>query len=168
MAETIPTSFQIGAKTDPNTAAQRYKDGASAKGAKWAARYLSSKVDPFNAAAAAAGHRSRVAPAAAHRPADRMIARINEVGAAGVRAGLARVNRDRVAKNVNTNGPTRYAQGIANKGADNYASSAQSLIPALQQAAANLPPRGTDADNDNRMLQMVAAARKLRGQARSK
>jgi hypothetical protein len=152
MAGGIPTNFNIGAKVTPQTAAANYVAGAASKGTKWATNYLQSKVDPFNAAALAA---------------DYMIARINEVGAAGVRAGLARVNRAQVAKLVSTQGPTLYASGINNKGAPNYAAAAQGLIPALQQIAANLPPRGTLEQNLARAVAQARAAAALRGQYRA-
>jgi len=153
MAAGIPTTFQIGAKVTPQTAAANYASGASTKGAKWATNYLSSKVDPFNAASAAAGT---------------WLAQLNAVGTAGFQAGLARVNRQQVAHLVSTAGPGLYSNGIQNKGAPRYAAAAAGLIPAIQQAAANLPPRGTAAQNDQRMTQMVAALRAMRGQYRSK
>lgn len=153
MAGGIPTSFNIGAKVSPQTAAANYVTGASGKGAKWATNYLNSKVDPFAAAAAAANN---------------WLAKINESGTAGFIRGLSAVNKTQVAKLVSTQGPTLYSQGIANKGAPNYAAAAAGLIPALQQAAANLPPRGSDAQNDQRMLAMVAASRSMKGQFRSR
>jgi hypothetical protein len=134
-------------------AAANYKAAAANAGTKWATKYLMSKVDPFNAASAAA---------------PTWLANINNAGVAGFQAGLARVNRARVATLVNTQGPTLYAQGINNKGAANYAASAVGLIPALQQAAANLPPRGSDAQNDQRSLAMIAAARAMKYTYRSK
>lgn len=153
MAGGIPTSFQIGAAVTPQTAATNYVAGASSKGTKWATNYLQSKTDPFNAAAAAASE---------------WLAAINQSGTAGFQAGLARVNRAQVAKLVSTQGPTLYASGITNKGAPNYASAAVGLIPALQQIANNLPPRGTLAQNLQRAVQMATQASALRGQFRSK
>jgi len=153
MAGGIPTQFQIGAAVTPAMAAANYLKNASGAGTWWATKYLMSKVDPFAAASAAA---------------QTWLDKINQAGVAGFQAGLARVNKANVAKLVSTQGPTLYNQGITNKGAINYASSAQGLIPALQQAAANLPPRGTDAQNDQRMLAMVAAARNLKYTYRSK
>ena len=153
MAGGIPTQFQIGAPVSPAMAAANYKAGASAAGTKWATKYLMSKTDPFNAASAAA---------------DTWLANINQAGVAGYQAGLARVNRQRVAALVSTSGPTLYSQGINNKGAANYAAAAVGLIPALQQAAANLPPRGSAAQNDQRMLAMVQAARQLKYTYRAK
>lgn len=153
MAAGIPTSFQIGAKVTPAQATANYTKNAGSAGTWWATKYLMSKTDPF-AAASAAG--------------STWLANINAAGVAGFQAGLARVNKANVAKLVSTTGPTLYNQGIANKGSLNYATSAAGLIPALQQAAANLPPRGTAADNDQRMLAMVAAARNLKYTYRSK
>jgi hypothetical protein len=153
MASGIPTQFQIGAKVTPATAAARYTAAAPAAGTKWATQYLMSKVDPFQAASDAAAT---------------WLANINQAGVAGYQAGLARVNKGNVAKLVSTQGPTLYAQGIQNKGSTNYTTAAAGLIPALQQAAANLPPRGTASQNDQRMLAMVAAARALKYQYRSK
>jgi hypothetical protein len=153
MAGAIPTQFQIGAKVSPTVAAARYTTAAAAAGTKWATQYLMSKVDPFQAASDNAAT---------------WLANINSAGIAGFQAGLARVNKANVAKLVSTQGPTLYAQGITNKGSVNYATSAQGLIPALQQAAANLPPRGTAAQNDQRMIAMVNASRALKYQYRSK
>lgn len=149
----IPQSFQIGAKVTAQSAADKYKARASTAGTEWATKYLMSKVDPFDAASAAA---------------DTCVANFNAAGAGAIRAGLARVNKANVAKLVSTQGPTLYNSGIQNKGATNFASAAQGLIPALQQAAANLPARGGDAANEQRMILMRRAAKALRGQFRSK
>jgi len=148
----MPTSFQIGAKTTAASAAANYVSGASGKGAKWATNYLQSKTDPFEAAAAAA---------------DTAVANFMAVGAAGIRLGLSRVNRARVAKLVSTQGPTLYSSGITNKGGPKYATAAVGLIPAIQAAAANLPPRGGDAENENRMIMMRRALKNMRGQYRA-
>jgi hypothetical protein len=153
MAGGIPTQFQIGQAVTPAQAAANYTKNASAAGTWWATKYLMSKVDPFTAASNAA---------------QTWLDKINQAGVTGFQAGLARVNRANVAKLVSASGPTLYAQGIQNKGSVNYASSAQGLIPALQQAAANLPPRGSDAQNDQRALAMIAAARAMKYQYRSK
>lgn len=153
MAAGIPTSFQIGAKTTAATAAANYTTGAGSKGTKWATKYLMSKVDPFDAASAAA---------------NTWLANVNQAGVTGFQAGLARVNRARVANLVSTQGPTLYNQGITLKGSANYAAAATSLIPAIQQAAANLGPRGSVAQNQQRMIDMNNALRSMRGQFRSK
>jgi hypothetical protein len=153
MAGGIPTTFQIGAPVTPAMAAAKYKTNAGSAGTVWATKYLMSKVDPFNAASDAA---------------DTWLANIQQAGTAGFKAGLARVNRARVATLVSTSGPQLYSQGINNKGAANYAAAAVGLIPALQQAAANLPARGSDQANDQRMLAMVAAARAMKYTYRSK
>ena len=153
MAGGIPTQFQIGQPVSPAQAAANYTKNASSAGTWWATKYLMSKVDPFAAASAAA---------------QTWLDKINQAGVSGFQAGLARVNKANVAKLVSTQGPTLYAQGIANKGSVNYNSSIQGLLPALQQAAQNLPPRGSDAQNDQRMLAMVAAARALKYTYRSK
>jgi hypothetical protein len=149
----LPTSFQIGSKVTAASAAAKYTQRASAAGQYWAAGYLTSKVDPFAAASDAA---------------DTCVANFNAAGASAIRAGLARVNKANVAKLVSTVGPTLYNQGIQNKGSVNYASSASGLIPALQQAAANLPPRGNEQQNEQRAVAMMRAAKALRGQFRSK
>ncbi|MGH7745789.1 MAG: hypothetical protein ACREQ5_13550 [Candidatus Dormibacteria bacterium] len=147
----MPTSFQIGAKVSPATAAANYKSGASAKGTKWATNYLMAKVDPFAAAAAAA---------------NTWLANLNAAGTAAFSAGLSRVDKGAVATLVSTQGPTLYAQGITNKGAPKYAKAAAGLIPALQQAAANLPARGSLEQNIARSNAMVRAAAAMRGQYR--
>jgi len=149
----IPTTFQIGAKVTAASAAAKYTSRASNAGQYWATGFLTSKKDPFEAASAAA---------------DTCVANFVAAGAASIRAGLARVNKPNVAKLVSTVGPTLYNQGIANKGSVNYASSAAGLIPALQQAAANLPPRGSESQNEQRAISMMRAAKALRGQFRSK
>ncbi len=147
----IPTSFQIGAKVTPATAAANYTAGASAKGTKWATNYLQSKVNPFDAASAASGT---------------WLQNINTAGEASFKAGLARVNQQNVATLVSTQGPTLYSQGITNKGTPKYTTAAQQLIPALQNAAANLPPRGTLAQNIARSAAMIQAAAAMRGKYR--
>jgi hypothetical protein len=151
MAGGIPTAFQIGAKVTPTTAAANYTAGASTKGQKWATNYLQSRVDPFNAASDAAAS---------------WLANINSAGTAAFQAGLSRVNRANIAKLVSTQGPSLYAAGITNKGSVKYATAAQGLIPALQQIAANLPPRGTLQQNLARATQMATQAAGLRGQYR--
>ncbi len=152
MAAGIPTSFQIGTRVTPQQAAANYVANASGKGTWWATRYLSAKVDPFAAAAAAA---------------PRWLQRINEVGTAGYTKGLNAVDKVAVAKLVSTQGPSLYAQGITNKGGPNYTKSSSGLIPALQAAAAALPPRGTLDQNIARSAAMQRAAAAMRGQYRA-
>jgi hypothetical protein len=147
----IPTTFQIGAKVTPATAAANYVAGAAAKGTKWATNYLQAKTDPFDAAS---------------RAADTCVANFQAAGATAIRAGLARVNRQLVATLIATQGPTLYQQGITNKGAPKYANAAVGLIPALQQIAANLPPRGSLQQNIQRAAEMATKASALRGQFR--
>src|SRR5215831_15737893 len=139
MAGGIPTAFSIGTKVTPATAAANYQAGAATKGAKWATNYLHSKRDPFQAA---------------HDAAPTWLANINHVGVAGFQAGMNRVNKGQVAAFVSQHGPAVYTAGIANKGHVRYAAAATSLIPAIQQAAHNLPPRGGDAENEQRMILM--------------
>lgn len=153
MAGGIPTTFQIGAKKTAAQAAANYTSGAAGKGAKWATGYLMSKVNPFQAAAAAA---------------QTWLNNINTAGTASFVAGLNAVNQARVATLVSTQGPTLYSQGITNKGSPNYATAAVGLIPAIQSAAANLPPRGSAAQNDARMAAMVAALRAMKGQFKAR
>jgi len=148
MAGGVPTAFQIGAKTTPQTAAANYVAGASGKGTKWATNYLQSKVDPFQAAADAA---------------DVAVANFVAAGAPAIRAGLARVNKANVAKLVSTQGPTLYSNGVTNKGGPKYATAAVGLIPALQNAAANLPPRGSLDQNIARSAAMIRAAKQMKG-----
>jgi hypothetical protein len=149
----IPNAFAIGTKVTPATAAANYTAGAAAKGPKWATNYLHSKKDPFDAASAAAAT---------------WLANINQAGTASFTAGLGRVNRQQIATWVNQHGSAQYSAGITNKGTPRYAASAVGLIPAIQQAAANLPPRGTDADNENRMVMMRRALKAMRGQFRTR
>jgi hypothetical protein len=149
----VPTSFQIGAKVSPATAAANYTSGASAKGTKWATNYLHAKRDPFQAASEAAST---------------WLANVNTAGTKGFQAGLARVNRTQIATWVSQHGSSQYASGIANKGTPRYAAAAAELIPAIQQAAANLPPRGTVAQNQERMIAMNNMLRAMRGQYRAK
>lgn len=153
MAGGIPTTFQIGAKVTPQTAAANYVTGAQSKGAKWATNYLQSKVNPFQAAAAAA---------------NTWLANLNAAGTPAFIAGLNAVNQAQVAKLVSTQGPTLYSSGITNKGAPNYATAAVGLIPAIQSIAANLPPRGTASQNDARQAAMVAGLRAIKGQYKAR
>lgn len=153
MAGGIPNAFSIGAKVTPQSAAANYVSGASTKGAKWATNYLHSKVDPFTAAADASAT---------------WLQNINTSGEAGFKAGLARVNRAQVAQLVSTAGPGLYSNGVQNKGAARYATAAAQLIPAIQQVAANLPPRGTEAQNEQRAIMMMRALKAMKGQYRAK
>ncbi len=148
----IPTQFQIGTKVTAQDAAANYLTNASGKGTWWATRYLSAKVDPFAAAAAAANY---------------WLQRINEAGTTAFTQGLNGVDKTAVAKLVSTNGPTLYSQGITSKGAPKYAKSAAGLIPALQAAAAALPPRGSLDQNIARSAAMQRAAAAMRGMYRA-
>jgi len=152
MAGGIPSGFQIGQAVTPAQAAANYKAKASAAGSWWATKYLMAKTDPFNAAAAAA---------------DTWLANINNAGTAGFKAGLSRVNRTAVAQLVSTQGPSLYNAGITNKGATKYASAAAGLIPALQNIAANLPPRGNLDQNIARAAAQARGAAALRGKYRA-
>jgi len=149
---TVPSGFQIAQKVSPATAAANYKTNAGNAGTWWATKYLMSKTDPFTAAANASG---------------RWLARINEVGETGFKAGLGRVDRNAVGAMVSSKGAGLYNAGIANKGAAKYAKVADQLIPALQSIAANLPPRGTLEDNIARAAAMARGAAALRGQYRA-
>lgn len=153
MAVTLPTTFQFGTKSTPAQAAAKYTAKATAAGQYWALGYLTAKTDPFTAASNQANY---------------WLQRLNEVGVTGFQAGLARVNRAQVATLVSTTGPTLYNTGITNKGVPRYTAAITNLLPAMQQAAANLPPRGTDAQNDQRNLAMSAALRAMRGQYRTR
>ncbi len=145
--------FSIGTKVTPEQAAQNYTSGAAAKGTKWANNYLHSKRDPFHAAAAASGT---------------WLANVNAVGEAGYKAGLNRVNRPQIAAWVSQHGAAQYSSGISNKGTPRYHAAATELIPAIQQHAANLPPRGGDAQNEERMILMRRALKAMRGKYRAK
>jgi len=149
----VPNAFAFGHKVTPATAAANYTAGAAAKGTKWATNFLHAKRDPFEAASAAA---------------PTWLANINHVGTAGYQAGLARVNRPQIAAWVSQHGAAAYTAGISNKGTPRYAAAAAALIPAIQQAAANLPPRGSDAQNEERMILMRRAMKAMRGQHRAR
>jgi hypothetical protein len=153
MAVTLPTTFQFGAKETPALAASKYATKAGAAGQYWALGYLTAKTDPFVAASNQANY---------------WLSQLNSVGVAGFQAGLARVNKTQVAAMVASQGPSLYAAGISNKGIPRYTASIQNLLPAMQTAAANLPPRGTAAQNDQRQLAMTAYLRSIRGQYRTR
>lgn len=153
MAGAIPTSFQIGTKVTAAAAAAKYVARASGAGTYWATGYLTAKVNPFAAAAAAAGY---------------WLQRVNEAGTAQFTKGLNAVDQAAVARLVSTQGATLYNQGITNKGAPNYTKASAGLIPALQSAAASLPPRGTLQQNIARATAMMNAAAAMRGQYRSR
>ena len=153
MAVTLPTSFTFGAKESPATAALKYQQKASAAGQYWALGYLTAKRDPFIAASDQANY---------------WLAQLNAVGVAGFQKGLARVNKAQVAQMVATSGPQLYNTGIQQKGVPRYTASITNLLPAMQTAAANLPPRGSDTQNDQRALAMIAYLRSIRGQFRSR
>ena len=96
-----------------------------------------------------------------------LAARNRQAYLAGVQA-----NVDQWAKNVQTGlenwraktkaKAARYADGI-NQGAEAQAAFMAKFLPRVQQIAAALPQRGTDAQNEARMLQQVRETRKLRG-----
>jgi hypothetical protein len=153
MAGALPNTFQFGTKTTPALAAQKYQAKASVAGNYWALGYLTAKTDPFVAAANQANY---------------WLQRLNEVGVAGFQAGLGRVNKPQVAAMVAAQGPTLYNQGITNKGVPRYTASIANLLPAMQTAAQNLPPRGSDAQNDQRSALMIQALRAMRGHYRSR
>lgn len=153
MAGALPTQFQFGTRSTPALAAQKYQQKASAAGQYWALGYLTAKVNPFQAAAAQANY---------------WLQRLNAVGVAGFQAGLGRVNLNQVAALVSSQGPTLYTQGINNKGVPRYTASIQNLLPAMQQAAANLPPRGTLAQNITRATDMINALVAMRNLYRSR
>lgn len=82
-------------------------------------------------------------------------------------------NADYWAKKVRTGLPNWQA-AAQGKGGDRYAGGIQAglpkmgafldkFMPKVQSIAAGLPPRGTDAQNEQRMLQQVRETRKLRG-----
>lgn len=151
MAGGIPTQFNFGGQITPQQAAANYSAKASGAGTWWATKYLMAKVNPFQAASAAAAF---------------WLQRLNEVGTAGFQAGLARVNLQAVAKLVSTQGPNLYNQGITNKGVPKYATAIAGLLPVEQQIAANLPPRGTLQQNIQRAAQMATQLAAIRGQFR--
>lgn len=153
MAAAVPTSFQIGAKTTAASAAAKYTQRASGAGTYWATGYLTSKVNPFAAAAASASY---------------WLQRVNEAGTAAFTQGLNAVDQAAVAKLVSQQGATLYNQGITNKGSPNYAKAANGLIPALQSAASALPPRGNLQQNIARATAMMQAAAAMRGQYRAR
>lgn len=153
MAGSIPTSFQIGTKVTAQAAAAKYGQRASGAGTYWATGYLTSKVNPFAAAAAAANY---------------WLQRVNEAGTAAFSAGLNAVDQAAVARLVSTQGATLYNQGITNKGVPNYTKASSGLIPALQNAAAALPPRGSLDQNIQRSVAMQRAAAAMRGQFRAR
>jgi hypothetical protein len=147
----VPTSFQIGTKVTAAEAAANYLANASGRGSWWAERYLKAKTDPFASAAGSADH---------------WLAMVNQAGTVAFAAGLNRVDKAAVAKLVSTSGPSLYAAGITGKGAPKFAKAASGLIPALQQAAANLAPRGSLDQNIARSVAMQRAAAAMRGQHR--
>jgi hypothetical protein len=153
MAGAIPSGFQIGTKTTAAAAAAKYVARASGAGTYWATGYLTSKVNPFTAAAAAAAY---------------WLQRVQQAGIPAYTAGLQAVDQAAVARLVSTQGPTLYNQGITNKGAPNYTKASAGLIPALQSAASALPPRGNLQQNINRAVAMMNAAAAMRGQFRAR
>lgn len=79
-----------------------------------------------------------------------------DVWAKNVQTGLGNWQARTVAKS------NRYSDGIA-KGAEAQATFMAKFLPRAQQIAKALPPRGSDAQNEARMLQQVRETRKLRG-----
>ena len=145
--------FQPGTPVTAAEATANWVSGSTAKAQKWVTNTLRPRVLFTTAAIANAGE---------------WLARIQQVGTAGYIAGMNRANQNlnQIANNIQTNGAAAYSAGITNK-QYKYAAAAQGLIPAIQQIAANLPPRGTKQQNIARatafMNQMAALAGQYRG-----
>jgi hypothetical protein len=145
-------AFNPGARVTPQTATANWVSGSTAKAAKWVTNTLAPK---------------RLFTDAAIANASEWLAKLNQVGTAGYVAGMTRAagNLNQIATNIQTNGAALYSAGITNK---QYKTAAafNGLIPAIQQIAANLPPRGNLQQNLARMQQQATQAAALRGQFR--
>lgn len=144
--------FNPGARVTPATATANWVSGSTAKAAKWVTNTLAPK---------------RLFTDAAIANAPEWLAKINQVGTAGYIAGMNRAagNLTQIANNIQTNGAALYSAGITNK-QYKTATAFNGLIPAIQQIAAGLPPRGNLQQNMARMTQQVTQAAALRGQFR--
>lgn len=139
--------FQVGAPKSPQDIVAAYAANAPQRASKWVANSLKPRKDPIQAAIAAA---------------QRWLDRLNSVGTAGFTAGLNAVDENAMADTISKSAGT-YSSGITNKGVPKLTKIAPQLYPAIFAAAQNLPARGDANANDQRMLQMVAALRGLRG-----
>jgi hypothetical protein len=144
--------FNPGAKVTATAATANWVSGSTAKAQKWVTNTLAPKVLFTTAAIANAGE---------------WLAKIQQVGTAGYIAGMTRANGNltQIANNIQTNGAAAYSSGVTNK---QYKTAAafNGLIPAIQQIAAGLPPRGNLQQNLTRMTQQATQTAALRGQFR--
>jgi hypothetical protein len=145
-------AFQPGTPTTATEATTNWVAGSTAKAQKYVTNTLRPKV-LFTTAAIA--------------QAPEWLAQINQVGTAGYIAGMNRANANlnQIATNIQNNGAASYSQGVTSK-QYKYAAAATGLIPAIQQIAANLPPRGTTQQNIQRSVQFATQMAALRGQYR--
>jgi hypothetical protein len=144
--------FNPGAKVSPAQATANWVSGSTAKAAKWVTNTLNPR---------------RLFTDAAIANSAEWLAKLIQVGTAGYEAGMRRAagNLTQIATNIQTNGAALYSQGITNKQYKTAAAFA-GLIPAIQQIAAGLPPRGNLQQNLARMTQQATQAAALRGQFR--
>lgn len=144
--------FNPGVKVTPATATANWVSGSTAKAQKWVTNTLAPKV-LFTTAAIA--------------NAPEWLAKIQQVGTAGYIAGMTRAanNLTQIATNITNNGAASYTAGVTNKQYKTAAAFA-GLIPAIQQIAAGLPPRGNLQQNLSRMTQQATQTAALRGQFR--
>lgn len=144
--------FQPGTPTTAAEAAANWVSGASAKAQKWVTNTLRPRVLFTDAAIANAPE---------------WLARVQQAGVAGYTAGMQRAakNLSQIANNIQTNGAASYSAGITAK-SYKYANAAVGLIPAIQQIANSLPPRGTKQQNIARATQFMNQMAALSGQFR--
>lgn len=76
-------------------------------------------------------------------------------------AGLQRTTLESIKSAMIKKGIPRITEGAA-QAQPKMMAVMQQLLPAVEAARAALPPRGSDAENDARMLQFAAAMRKFR------
>lgn len=144
--------FNPGAKVTAATATANWVSGSTAKAQKWVTNTLAPKV---------------LFTTAAINNASEWLAKIQQVGTAGYIAGMNRANQNlnQIAINIQNNGAASYTAGVTNKQYKTAAAFA-GLIPAIQQIAANLPPRGNLQQNLTRMTQQATQTAQLRGEYR--
>lgn len=118
--------FQVGAVTTAADASARYIAAAPTAGAQWAKKTLMPRVNPIDAAIAAA---------------PRWLQAINNAGTAGFTAGLQRVDQNAMANTIATQGPALYNAGVTSK-AYKYTAAMNKVLPVIRQVVAALPAKG--------------------------
>lgn len=143
--------FQVGQLTTAADASARYIAAAPSAGAQWAKKTLMPKVNPIEAAKAASG---------------RWLQAINTAGETGFKAGLDRVDQNKMADTIQNQGPALYNSGVTAK-AYKYTAAMNKVLPAIRNVVSSLPARGDLEANIARSAAFQRGMAATRGQNRA-